>query len=99
MSVQELAGGRYRTEEVLGRGGMASVYLARDGELDRPVAVKVLAEHLADTPGFRERFLREAKLAAQLSHPNIVQVFDVGEEQGRPSSSWNASRDRRLRTR
>ena len=84
MTVQELAGGRYRTEEVLGRGGMASVYLARDGELDRPVAVKVLAEHLADTPGFRERFLREAKLAAQLSHPNIVQVFDVGEEDGRP---------------
>ena len=84
MSAQELAGGRYRTEEVLGRGGMASVYLARDGELDRPVAVKVLAEHLADTPGFRERFLREAKLAAQLSHPNIVQVFDVGEEDGRP---------------
>jgi eukaryotic-like serine/threonine-protein kinase len=84
VSVQELAGGRYRTEEVLGRGGMASVYLARDGELDRRVAVKVLAEHLADTPGFRERFLREAKLAAQLSHPNIVQVFDVGEEDGRP---------------
>jgi eukaryotic-like serine/threonine-protein kinase len=84
LSVQQLAGGRYRTEEVLGRGGMASVYLARDGELDRRVAVKVLAEHLADTPGFRERFLREAKLAAQLSHPNIVQVFDVGEEDGRP---------------
>jgi eukaryotic-like serine/threonine-protein kinase len=84
VTVQELAGGRYRTEEILGRGGMASVYLARDGELDRPVAVKVLAEHLADTPGFRERFLREAKLAAKLSHPNIVQVYDVGEEDGRP---------------
>ena len=84
MSLQALAGGRYRTEELLGRGGMASVYLARDGELDRPVAIKVLAEHLADTPGFRERFLREARLAAQLSHPNIVQVFDVGEEEGLP---------------
>jgi serine/threonine protein kinase len=84
LSIQELAGGRYRTEEVLGRGGMAAVYSARDGELDRLVAVKVLAEHLADTPGFRERFLREAKLAAQLSHPNIVQVFDVGEEDGLP---------------
>jgi len=63
---------------------MASVYLARDGELDRPVAVKVLAEHLADKPDFHDRFLREAKLAAQLSHPNIVQVFDVGEDNGRP---------------
>jgi serine/threonine protein kinase len=63
---------------------MASVYLARDGELERPVAIKVLAEHLADTPGFHDRFLREARLAAQLSHPNIVQVFDVGEDDGRP---------------
>jgi serine/threonine protein kinase len=63
---------------------MASVYLARDGELDRPVAVKVLAEHLAGTPGFHDRFLREAKLAAQLSHPNVVQVFDVGEDGGKP---------------
>jgi eukaryotic-like serine/threonine-protein kinase len=63
---------------------MASVYLARDGELERLVAIKVLAEHLSDTPGFRDRFLREARLAAQLSHPNIVQVFDVGEDDGRP---------------
>jgi serine/threonine protein kinase len=63
---------------------MASVYLARDGELDRPVAVKLLAEHLADTADSHDRFLREAKLAAQLSHPNVVQVFDVGEDDGRP---------------
>jgi serine/threonine protein kinase len=83
LSVQELAG-RYSVEEVLGRGGMASVYLARDEELERQVAVKVLAEHLADAPGFRDRFMREARLAAQLSHPNIVQVFDVGEDDGRP---------------
>jgi len=84
LSVQTLAGGRYRVEDVLGRGGMATVYLARDAELDRPVAVKVLAEHMADTPSFHDRFLREAKLAAQLSHPNVVQVFDVGEDNGRP---------------
>jgi serine/threonine protein kinase len=84
MSVQALAGGRYRIEDVLGRGGMASVYLARDEELERPVAVKVLAEHIADQPVFHDRFLREARLAAQLSHPNIVQVFDVGEEDGSP---------------
>jgi serine/threonine protein kinase len=63
---------------------MATVYRARDGELERPVAVKVLAEHLADTPDFHDRFLREARLAAQLSHPNIVQVFDVGEDDGKP---------------
>ena len=84
MSGETLAEGRYRVEDVLGRGGMASVYLARDGELERPVAVKVLAEHLADQAAFRDRFLREARLAAQLSHPNIVQVFDVGEEEGTP---------------
>jgi serine/threonine-protein kinase len=84
LSAQTLADGRYRIEDVLGRGGMASVYLARDGELERPVAIKVLAEHLADTPDFHDRFLREARLAAQLSHPNIVQVFDVGEDDGRP---------------
>jgi len=82
LSVETLAEGRYRIEDVLGRGGMASVYLAVDRELDRPVAVKVLAEHL-DTPGFRDRFMREARLAAQLSHPNIVQVFDVGEDDSR----------------
>jgi serine/threonine-protein kinase len=84
LSVETLAEGRYRVEDVLGRGGMASVYLARDAELERPVAVKVLAEHLADQPDFRDRFLREARLAAQLSHPNVVQVFDVGEEDGKP---------------
>jgi serine/threonine protein kinase len=84
LSVEALAGGRYQVEDVLGRGGMASVYLARDAELERPVAVKVLAEHLADQPDFHNRFLREARLAAQLSHPNIVQVFDVGEEEGKP---------------
>jgi eukaryotic-like serine/threonine-protein kinase len=84
VSVEALADGRYRIEDLLGRGGMASVYLARDGELERPVAIKVLAEHLADTPDFHDRFLREARLAAQLSHPNIVQVFDVGEDDGRP---------------
>jgi eukaryotic-like serine/threonine-protein kinase len=84
LTVQALAEGRYRVEDVLGRGGMACVYLARDSELERPVAVKVLAEHLAGQPAFRDRFLREARLAAQLSHPNIVQVFDVGEEDGKP---------------
>jgi serine/threonine protein kinase len=84
MSVQVLADGRYRVERVLGHGGMALVLLARDGELDRPVAVKLLAENLANDETFRERFLREARVAARLAHPNIVQVFDVGQDDGRP---------------
>jgi serine/threonine-protein kinase len=63
---------------------MASVYLARDEELDRPVALKVLAEQYADDDAFRRRFMREARLAARLSHANVVQVYDTGAEDGRP---------------
>ena len=84
MSTQTLAGGRYRVADVLGRGGMAVVYLARDDELERPVAIKVLAGHLADDRVFRDRFVREARLAAQLSHPNVVQIYDAGEDDGHP---------------
>ena len=79
-----IAGGRYRLERPLGHGGMASVYLGRDSELDRPVAVKLLAENAAADSGLRERFVREARIAARLSHPNIVGVFDAGEDEGRP---------------
>jgi serine/threonine protein kinase len=75
---------RYRIERPLGQGGMASVYLAHDEELDRPVALKILADHLAGDATFRDRFEREARLAARLSHPNVVRVFDVGESDGRP---------------
>jgi eukaryotic-like serine/threonine-protein kinase len=84
MSVETIADGRYRIEDSLGHGGMASVYRAHDGELDRPVAIKILADNLASDPSFRERFLREARMAARLSHPNIVQVYDAGEDDGRP---------------
>lgn len=84
MSVAALAGGRYRVERVLGSGGMAVVYLAHDDELNREVAVKVLAENLAQDADFRERFLREARIAARLSHPNVVGVYDAGEVDGRP---------------
>jgi eukaryotic-like serine/threonine-protein kinase len=63
---------------------MASVYLARDEELERPVAVKLLVGNLRGEPGLRERFVREARMAARLSHPNVVQVFDAGDEDGRP---------------
>jgi eukaryotic-like serine/threonine-protein kinase len=75
---------RYVVERTLGRGGMATVYLARDGLLDRLVVLKVLAEHLAHDPAFRDRFVREARLAARLVHPNIVQVYDVGEDERGP---------------
>jgi eukaryotic-like serine/threonine-protein kinase len=84
LSVESVAGGRYRLERALGHGGMASVFLCSDTELDRPVAVKLLAENLAGDPSFRERFVREAQLAAGLSHPNVVSVYDAGEEAGRP---------------
>jgi serine/threonine protein kinase len=84
VSVQTLAGGRYGLEEVLGHGGMATVYRAYDAELERPVAIKLLAEHLATDASFRDRFVREARMAARLSHPNIVQVYDAGEDEGRP---------------
>jgi eukaryotic-like serine/threonine-protein kinase len=76
----ESVGGRYRFERVLGHGGMATVHLARDEELDRMVAVKCLSATLSGDEVFRERFMREARMAAQLSHPNIVGVFDVGED-------------------
>src|SRR5437763_6805156 len=70
--------GRYRLDSRLGVGGMSTVYLAFDQRLERSVAVKLLAEHLADDPAFVSRFRREALSAARLVHPNIVQVFDFG---------------------
>jgi serine/threonine-protein kinase len=76
--------GRYRLERELGRGGMASVHLARDESLGREVAVKILDLSLAAEPGLRERFLRESRHAAMLTHPNVVQVFDAGDENGTP---------------
>jgi serine/threonine protein kinase len=79
-----LAGDRYELRERLGHGGMATVYSARDLKLDREVAIKLLADNLAGDDEVRSRFSREARHAARLDHPNIVQVFDVGEEDGRP---------------
>jgi serine/threonine protein kinase len=82
LSARAVAEGRYRLERPLGHGGMATVFLGRDSELDRPVAVKMLAEHLAGDEAFRERFLREARVAARLSHPNVVSVYDAGQDAG-----------------
>jgi hypothetical protein len=79
-----LAGDRYELERRLGHGGMATVYCARDLKLDRQVAIKLLADNFAGDDEVRKRFSREARLAARLDHPNVVQVFDVGEDQDRP---------------
>ncbi|MBX3059308.1 MAG: SUMF1/EgtB/PvdO family nonheme iron enzyme [Anaerolineae bacterium] len=68
--------GKYILESLIGRGGMAEVYKSRHPDLDREVAVKVLHPFLTDTPGFVERFRREARAAASLRHPNIVQIYD-----------------------
>jgi eukaryotic-like serine/threonine-protein kinase len=74
--------GRYKIEGRLGVGGMSTVHLAFDSRLERYVAIKLLAEHLADDPTFVSRFRREALSAARLVHPNIVQVFDFGFDSG-----------------
>jgi len=75
--------GHYRIVAELGRGGMGIVYKAHEESLNRFVAIKVLGEHLTEDPGHVERFLREARSAASLNHPNIVQIYAVSEEDGR----------------
>jgi eukaryotic-like serine/threonine-protein kinase len=84
LSTETLVAGRYELVRPLGHGAMATVDLVRDVDLDRPVALKRLAENLGRDEELRRRFLREARLAARLSHPNVVRVFDVGEDGGRP---------------
>jgi serine/threonine-protein kinase len=76
----EFAG--HRIEDVIGRGGASVVYLAEHLRLGRKVALKVLAPHLADDEAFRERFIRESRIAAGLDHPNVVTVYDAGEVEG-----------------
>ncbi|RCL91821.1 MAG: serine/threonine protein kinase, partial [Microbacterium sp.] len=72
--------GRYRIDESIGRGGMASVYRGYDLTLGRDVAIKILDPELARDAGFRTRFRLEAQAASRMSHPTIVRVFDAGEE-------------------
>ena len=74
----EVRQGRYQVERPLGSGAMGTVVLARDTVLGRLVAIKALAPHLAADHAFRQRFLQEARLAARLCHPNVVQIFDAG---------------------
>jgi len=83
MAREGTVAGRYRIESRLGSGGMSTVHLAFDQRLERYVAVKLLAEHLASDPAFVSRFQREALAAARLIHPNIVQVFDSGLDEHR----------------
>lgn len=82
LDLQAALAGEYSLERELGRGGMGVVYLARDVRLDRDVAIKVLPTHLSHTAEARDRFLREARTAASLSHPHIVPIHRVGEAGG-----------------
>src|SRR6476646_2405358 len=82
LALQAALAGEYSLQRELGRGGMGIVYLARDVHLERDVAIKVLPSHLALTAEARERFLREARTAAGLSHPHIVPIHRVGEAGG-----------------
>ncbi len=79
-----LHGGRYRLERVLGTGGMATVWLGHDQRLERPVAIKVMADTLAADPAYIQRFEREARTAAGLSHSGLVDIFDFSAEGERP---------------
>src|ERR1700716_2112888 len=85
MSLSEgLALGPYRIVERIGRGGMATVYRAHHPALDRYVAIKILPEFFAEEAEYRERFQQEARAIARLKNPNILGVFDFGEERGLP---------------
>ena len=93
LDLQAALAGEYSLQRELGRGGMGIVYLARDVQLDRDVAIKVLPSHLARTAESRERFVREARTAAGLSHPHIVPIHRVGEavapgERGAPGKRF-----------
>src|SRR5437868_8968623 len=79
----DLIADRYELEELVGTGGMSTVFRARDVQLDRRVALKILHEHYAADPEYLERFRREARAVARLSHPNIVTVIDRGDDDGR----------------
>jgi len=91
LDLQAALAGEYSLQRELGRGGMGVVYLARDVQLDRDVAIKVLPAHLARDPEARERFVREARLAAGLSHPHIVPIHRVGEATSPPAAGAAAA--------
>ncbi|MBX7257092.1 MAG: protein kinase [Candidatus Hydrogenedentes bacterium] len=82
-SVEENLGGRYILEKELGRGGMGVVYLARDKQLDRPVALKFLGSVIDSSEEYRQRFIREARTAAKINHPNIIAIYDISASVGK----------------
>lgn len=81
--MDEVVFGRYRLLSLIGEGGMGKVYKAHDTEIDRDVAIKVLPPELGSEPGYRERFRREAHIAARLNEPHIIPIHDTGEIDGR----------------
>lgn len=84
MDAGDVIQARYELTELLGRGGMAEVWLAQDSNLGRPVAIKFLASHLSEDPEFLVRFFSEAQEVARISHPNVVKVLDFGEYEESP---------------
>lgn len=82
-SVESSLGGRYVLEKELGRGGMGVVYLARDSQLERPVALKFLGNLVDSSEEFRQRFVREARTAAKITHPNIIAIYDISASVGK----------------
>ena len=87
--------GRYTVESLIGRGGMGVVYLARDPNIERQVAIKLLHDPYLTEPKFKERFQREARIVARLDHPAIVPVYDFGKiTAGRISSCATCRADR-----
>ncbi|MGO2751688.1 MAG: Stk1 family PASTA domain-containing Ser/Thr kinase [Pseudoclavibacter sp.] len=79
--IGRLIDGRYQVRSLIAKGGMATVYVATDLRLERRVAIKVMHDHLAADERFRERFIREARSAAKITHPNVVNVYDQGDDE------------------